>query len=527
MLNDRAQFIERAFIQRVDRRVDYRDDGDARTNLVRVVLHAEVAPVRQYALRFADTLQHPPRVDRTLELRNRFRIAQSGRVADWLIFNERAHHAAHVLAAARLGKLRHLEKFLGDRDGPLLCTHEFSETTTIIHRDAATGRRGHECEWREPLLLVRRTNDDDVADRRIGVDLLVAQDCAFDLFGAHAMTGHVDDVIAPSVQREAAVGVADGDITLRIRPSILPTRPVGCAVARDVAAPCRRNTVTLDRKVGAVTPDCAREIREWGRDDDLPFLAIFGAAPTHTTIRSRLAIGRPDITLNPWQWVGVCIGAQRKFRVAVKVRPDNAAMFGGPVRVDVLRAHQIHTELLHGRRHRFGAECRDTQRGEIVAAHVVSILWIRHHDLEKRDPSLEDRHAIPLDDRCEAARTRKDRSTLGKHRRHSRGECGRNHVALARDPTRIGDDIHHIARTRVERNAHRVRNAGDIPAVHMHDALGFPRRAGGVDEEERKLGVDRHWRRGRPQGANARRVVECSYRGDIRHVDSDCPRTGK
>jgi len=499
VVDDDVQLVERALVERVHRRVGHRDQRDAPA-LERVVVDAEVAEVLEQLLLIGDTLPRLPLGDGTAQFADRLRVAQRRGVTDVLALDQCAHHAPHVLAAAGLGELRHLDEVLGDRDLALLLADGLDEATAILGGQLAPGRGPHEGERGQALLRVRRADHDHVAHRRIGIDLLVAQDRALDLFGAEPVTRDIDDVVGAAMQREPAVGVLHGEVALRIGEPALPAQPVGPAIALEVAAPGARDRASLDLEVRLAAPDRAAQVGIRCRDDDLALLAHLGLARQHPALRVGLAVRDPDVAHHPRQRIGMRIGAQREVSVAEQVRPDDATVLRGPVGVDVPGSHEVHAELLHHRRSRLGAESCHAQRRARIRAHVLDVLRVGHHGLQEGDTRLEDIDLVALDDAREAPGAREHRRALGDHGGHAGRERGADHVALARDPARVRDHVHDVAGTRIEGRAQCAGNAADIAAVHVHHALGLAGGPGGVDEKQREFRIQRLGRDGGPDG---------------------------
>ena len=515
VVDDDVQLVQRTFVECIHGRVGDVDRRHLCIRAQRVVLHAEVAVALEQLLLLAQLLPALPFIDRRLQFRNGLRVAQRALVTDVGSLDQCTDHAAHVLAAARFRELRDLDEVGRHGDRTLLEAHQFTQPSLVVLRERASRGRLHERQRRQSLLAMRCAHHDHVAHRRVGIQLPVAQDRALDLLGAHAVTGDVDHVVTASVQRERVVVVAHGEVALRVRPDSLPARPVGAGPALDVTLPLGHHARALDAKVLAVAPDRARQVRIGRGDHDLALLFHCGtsvryASPVATRMwreRSlRIDIIRrgfgPHVAHDPRQRISVRIRPQRKVAVAVEVRPRNAAMLRGPVRIDVPRRQQVHAELLHRGRRGLRAEGAHAQRRQVVAAHVLRILHVLHDELQECHAGLEDADLVPLDDRREPPRMREHRRSFREHARHARRECGRDHVALSRDPSGIGDDVHHVAGLGIERHAHRVRHAGRVPAMHMHHALrlaGGPRR---VDEEQRELRIQRRRRTGAPDRAH-------------------------
>ncbi len=194
------------------------------------------------------------------------------------------------------------------------------------------------------------------------------------------------------------------------------------------------------------------------------------------------------------------IGAQGVVVVAVEVGPDDAAVLGGPVGVDVLGRHDIHAELLHSGADWLGAESADAQARHIVLLHIGQILRVGHDAFEEGDAGLEDLHAVALDDAGEAAGAGEDRRALDQDAGAAAGERGAEHVALPGDPAGVGHHEDHVAGLSVEAHLHGMGEAGGVAAVNMDYALGLAGAARGVDDKQRELGVQRRaWRQAKEQ----------------------------
>ena len=396
-------------------------------------MHAEVAVALKQLLLVTQRLAPLPLVNCGLQFADRLRIAQRAHVAHVSPLHQRAHHPAHVLPAARLGELGHLDEVAWHRHGALLESHQLRQATLVVLRQRTARTRLHEGERCQPLFAMRCANHDHIAHRRLGIELTMSENRALDLLRSHAMARHIDHVVTATVQRERAVHVAHGKVALRVRPDALPARPVGVPPACDVTLPVRRDACAIHREMLAVAPHRAREVRVRRRDHDLALLfhhrptechtrAVISATEQrqrrlHVLVRRRGF--RPHITDHPRHRIRVGIGAQRIVSVAVEVRPRNATMFCGPVRIDVPRGQQVHAELLHRGRCRLGAERAHAERRDVVAPDIHRILRVLHDAFQERHAGFEDADLMPLDDRRESTRVRKHRRPLGEHARHA------------------------------------------------------------------------------------------------------------
>ena len=100
-----------------------------------------------------------------------------------------------------------------------------------------------------------------------------------------------------------------------------------------------------------------------------------------------------------------------------------------------------------------------------------------HEDAQEGGARLERRHAMACDD-CGHAVVRRDRRALEQQRRHATQERHAKHVRLPSDPPGRTDDKEDIlVLLEAEHRARRVREANDVAAGRVHDALGL---AGGA-----------------------------------------------
>ena len=109
----------------------------------------------------------------------------------------------------------------------------------------------------------------------------------------------------------------DREIALGIGPAPKPTLPIAIDPARRVTAPLACDAAVFDAKMLDIAPDRACQIGVGRGDDDLAFLAHFGAAPRHALaaiprvgrIPARcLGILDPHIADDPRQRISMRIG---------------------------------------------------------------------------------------------------------------------------------------------------------------------------------------------------------------------------
>ena len=330
-----------------------------------------------------------------------------------------------------------------------------------------------------------------------------------------------------------------GEVALGVGPAAAPPAPVAARPSFGIALPGRVGAVSDHLEPGAVAPDRAGQIGIGRGDDDLAAFAILRPPPGCPVLaradigrlggrrrRRRVRILHPHVPADPRQGPGVRVRAQGEIRIAVEMGPDNAAVLGGPIAVDIVGCDLRHAEGLYRRRGGLGAKGRHAQRRQVIGLHVAQILRVLHDRLQEGHPRLEDGHLVALDDRGEPPGMGKNRRPLGHNRGHPCGQGGADHVALAGDPAGIGHHIEDIAGPGVEGGRHGVGDPGHIAAVDMYHALGLSGRTGRVDEEERELRVHGQGRRARPDGADEILIAEGQQIGFARYIEPGASRGG-
>ena len=203
VIDHRVQFVQRALVQRVDRRPFLIVTAPPAALPDRVRLHPEIAEMLEPPLRSAQPLSAAPRRAPPSRSRPALRIAQRGRVAEG---DPRPARAPCAACTSPHG-FRETAN-LDNSDGTAATPFSWRTSSASRLRSSATkmpvGRRPDEGERRTvPFSRMRRADDDHVAHGRVRAELTVPQDRAFDLLGAEPMAGDVDDVVAAAVQREA------------------------------------------------------------------------------------------------------------------------------------------------------------------------------------------------------------------------------------------------------------------------------------------------------------------------------------
>ncbi len=122
-----------------------------------------------------------------------------------------------------------------------------------------------------------------------------------------------------------------------------------------------------------------------------------------------------------------------------------------------------------------------------------------HERADRRRRRVEDRHAVALDDVPEAILVREVRRAFVHHHRRAVGERAVHDVAVARDPADVRRAPVDVVFLEIEHPLRRRIASGEIAAGRVHDALGFPRGAGRVEDVEHVLGIHRLGRAVRPR----------------------------
>ena len=128
-------------------------------------MNEEVAVALEQRLLFGQALLALPGVNRGLEFGQALRVAQGGDVTQIAALDQRADHAAHVLARAGFGELADLDEIRRYRDRALFGADEIEQALAVFLGQLAARDGDDEGKRGQPLLAVRRADDEDVADR--------------------------------------------------------------------------------------------------------------------------------------------------------------------------------------------------------------------------------------------------------------------------------------------------------------------------------------------------------------------------
>eukprot|EP00964_Phaeocystis_antarctica_P151500 scaffold119109_cov68-Phaeocystis_antarctica.AAC.10 len=179
-----------------------------------------------------------------------------------------------------------------------------------------------------------------------------------------------------------------------------------------------------------------------------------------------------NISVDPWERPAPRVWVQRLVRVGVAAAPDNTAVLGCPVAVNVVGREVALREGLHDLVDGLSAERAHAQAGEVVACEPRFCVGRRHEHAQKGGARLEDSDAVARN---------YVRNTVGR-RGWRAWRC--DHVRLPCDPSRRRHHADEIRLgTEVEDEPHRGAQSDLVPSVCVHDALGL---AGGARRVEHK-----------------------------------------
>ena len=173
-------------------------------------------------------------------------------------------------------------------------------------------------------------------------------------------------------------------------------------------------------------------------------------------------------------------------------RDKNAASLGLPPRVDDRAAALADDPVIPLPSFGIDRLADRAEQAQRRAACLLHRLLARAHQRADRGRSgIEDVDLMLVDDFPEAAHRRIVRDAFEHQGRRAVGERAVDDVAVARDPTDVGGAPVDVALVIVEDILVGHRGKDEISAGGVDDALGRAGRAGGVEDEQRILGVHR------------------------------------
>ena len=173
-------------------------------------------------------------------------------------------------------------------------------------------------------------------------------------------------------------------------------------------------------------------------------------------------------------------------------RDHDRAGLGLPPRVDDRAAAAADVLVVPepgARVDRLADRAEQPQRAEVVLFDVLEAPL--HAGADRGRRRVHDRHAVALDDLPPAVLGRVVGRALVHHRGRAVGERPVDDVAVAGDPADVGRAPVDVVVLEVEDELVGGRDAGQIAAGRVLDALRLGRRARGVEDEQRILGVHR------------------------------------
>ena len=297
-------------------------------------------------------------------------------------------------------------------------------------------------------------------DRGLG-DRGVRDEGRFDLGGGQPVAGHVDHVVDPPGDPEIAVLVAPcavaGEIGARAEPAEIGLHvPVGVVVQSAEHARPRPG----QHEQAAALPDLGtRLVHQGGRD-----------ARQREAGRSRL---RSDQAGQGGDHDGAGLRLPPRVHDGATLAADDRVVPQPGLGVD-----------------RLADRAEQPQRRQVVLGRVVLPPLHARPDGGRR--GVDNRHAVPLDDRPPDVLVRVVRGTLEHHRRAAVGQRAVDDVRMTGDPAHVGRAPEDVAlRIQVEDHRGGGGDRGEISARGVQDSLGFGGRAGRVEQEQRVLCLHR------------------------------------
>ena len=183
---------------------------------------------------------------------------------------------------------------------------------------------------------------DYVADRGVLSQRFIAQDRAFNLLGADAVARDVDHVIGTTMECERAFITSASVVSLGVGQFAVPTLEVNLGKAVDIALPI------IGTQCITLAPQRSCQVRVGLGNHQFALLTSFRLSPLADAARVAGFFNNAHLRLNPGQRPGLGVGLQR-LEVTPWAREYDAAMFCGPVGIDVVRADVLHRKLLYRR----------------------------------------------------------------------------------------------------------------------------------------------------------------------------------
>src|SRR5471032_683220 len=403
-------------------------------------------------------------------LRRFFQLIQDGRIfqrrhilRNRLALGQHAQQTAHDFAGAGFGEVVAEADFLWFRDRADFLAYPVAQLQRQFLRFLAGGARllqDDEGADRFARRVVRAAHHRRFGHQRIGYQ------GRFDFHRAHAVARDVQDIIDAARDREVAgFLVADGAVAGQVH--------LAAQFIREVAG---LETVR-------VVPDGA--YHRWPR--------AFHDQNAALAVRHVMACFVDDGGHDAGQWQGAGTGHHR--RGAWQWGDHVPARFRLPEGVDD-RAF-LATDVFVVPHPRFGIDrlahrAQQAQAGQVVVARVDFRIHVSSLDqrTDGRRRRVEDADVVLFDGFPETARVRVGRDALEYHLRGAHGHRAIGDVAVARHPADVGRAPEHFARLDVETPLHRQRGPQQVAAAGMLHAFRGAGRAGGVQNEQRMLGID-------------------------------------
>ena len=327
-------------------------------------------------------------------------------------------------------------------------------------------------------------------DRSLG-DGVVAHEGALDLGGAQAMAGDVDHVVDAARDPVVAVGVA------------------AAAVAREILAGIGAE-IGVEEALG-IAIDRAHLARPAVGDAEIA---------AHRALQN-LALGVDELELDPRQGLGRRARFER--RGAGQGRDETGAGLGLPPGVDNGAALLADDAVVPQPGLRIDRFAHGAQQAEGGARGLLDgRVALPHQGAKGGGGGVEDLDLVLVDHLPEPRHGREGRDALEDQGGRAVGEGAVDDIAVAGHPAHVSGAPEHFARPVIEHQFVGMRRPGQIAAGGVQNALGLSGRAGGVEDEQRILGVHRLGRAVRRRAVPSDGVVDVAA-GDHRHIGAGAP----
>ena len=132
LLHNGVKLVEGALVERVDRWMVDHQKCDLVVIVQAVGFDPQVTPGLNNLSRLSQSAKVAPPSDRALNLFHRLGVSECGQIAQWLVEQDGAQRAAHVLARAGFGEGRDHQEVRGYRGGAFFGAHQILQPRKIL-----------------------------------------------------------------------------------------------------------------------------------------------------------------------------------------------------------------------------------------------------------------------------------------------------------------------------------------------------------------------------------------------------------